>query len=343
MPTTYAIPNGRTAMDATLYTGNATITNIYNSSGTLYPDLLWIKSRSNVSDHILANSNVGVQNFLNSNNTGAQQNDARVVRSVTSGSFQLGTDAGASGSNQSGQTYVAWQWNAGQGVNNTNVAGSITSTVSANTTNGFSIVTFTTPTSGVATIGHGLSTAPSMMILKGRSNATGWPVYHASTGNTGYTVLNTTAAFATDANAWNNTSPTSSVFTIGTTFNNLGTYVAYCWAPVAGFSQFGSYTGNGSADGPFIYTGFRPKFVMYKRTDTTGDWYILDTSRSTYNAMNNVLFPNASNAEDTGGFWIDGLSNGFKQRGTGANSNANGGNYIYAAFAENPFKYANAR
>jgi hypothetical protein len=207
-------------------------------------------------------------------------------------------------------------------------------------------VTWTGNGTGGSTIGHGLGVAPSFVISKRRDSADDWSCYHVSLGGTKYIDLNSTAAAGTSIVVWNNTNPSSTVVTLGTS-NRVngsgGTYVAYCFAAIAGYSAFGSYTGNGSADGPFVYCGFRPRFILYKRTDTTGDWYIFDTSRSSYNAMNNVLFPNASNVEDTGGFWIDALSNGFKQRGTGANSNASGGTYIYAAFAENPFTNSLAR
>jgi hypothetical protein len=196
-----------------------------------------------------------------------------------------------------------------------------------------------------ATIGHGLGVAPKMIILKTRSNTQNWPVYHASIGNTGFVTLNTTAATTTNIGAFNNTSPTSTVFTIGDPgyFYTSGyTYVAYCWAEIAGFSKFGSYTGNGSADGPFVYCGFRPKYIMYKRTDATQSWIPMDTSRSPFNVADKFLIANNSDSEYTGTI-LDMLSNGFKVREAGTQTNANGGTYIFMAFAENPFKNANAR
>ena len=185
-----------------------------------------------------------------------------------------------------------------------------------------------------------------MLIVKSRSAAVNWVVYNASLGNTGSLYLNLTNSFTTVA-TWNNTSPTPSVFSVnGTGYyvnDSAATYVAYCWAEIAGFSKFGSYTGNGSADGPFVYTGFRPKFIMWKRTDTTGGQNIIDSSRDTYNVSGNFLYPNLSNAEGAGTYG-DLLSNGFKIRtGTDATTNASGGTYIYMAFAENPFKNSNAR
>ena len=342
---TYNLPDstivaGNKVMDATLYTGNGSTQSITNADG-FKPDLVWGKCRSNSYNHALVDSNRGVSRWLGSNSTSAEIYTAGdFLTAFNSNGFSVGS---AGVYNANAESYVAWQWQAGQGTTSSNTSGSITSTVSVNATAGFSIATITMPTSGVGTFGHGLSVAPSLVILKGRSNATGWAVYHASTGNTGYTVLNTTAAFTTDANAFNNTSPTSSVFTIGTTFNNLGTYVAYCWAQVAGFSQFGSYVGNGSTDGPFVYLGFRPKFLMIKCSSSTMNWVILDTSRNTFNVAGSLLYPNDSAAEGTLAS-LDILSNGFKLRdATGGWINSSGSTFIYAAFAENPFKNALAR
>jgi hypothetical protein len=346
MPTTYAIPNGRTVMDATTYTSNGTTQTVSNADlGTVgfKPDLLWFKNRSIVQNNYLVDSNRGVANILVTNATTAENNAPTVVTSFNSNGFSFGVDNTANGNSM-----VGWQWQAGQGTNTSNTSGSITSTVSVNATAGFSIVTYTG--NGVnSTVGHGLGAVPQLVIVKNRSNSGfSWIVYSASIGATNYLLLNSTAASAADSTVWNNTNPTSSVFSIGTggTLNNNGnTFVAYCWAPVAGFSQFGSYTGNGSADGPFIYTGFRPKFFLVKDSnDAVDSWYILDSSRNTYNVANSLLFPNTSDAESTNvNYLVDFLSNGFKIRGTGAGLNTNAHTMIYAAFAENPFKYANAR
>jgi len=246
--------------------------------------------------------------------------------------------------NLSGYTYVAWQWKAnGAGV--TNTAGSITSTVSANTTSGFSVVTYT-GTGSTATVGHGLGVAPSMLIVKRRNSTGDWGVYHASLSANGAVFLNLTDAYSTPG-PWNNTAPTSSQFTIATgSFLNTngGTYVAYCFAPIAGYSAVGSYTGNGSADGPFIYTGFRPRYILIKNSSAVEDWYISDTSRDPYNQSNTALFADLSNAEAVNSArGIDFLSNGFKLRGISSANNASGNTYIYAAFAENPFRNALAR
>jgi hypothetical protein len=203
-----------------------------------------------------------------------------------------------------------------------------------------------TGTGASATVGHGLGAVPKMIIVKVRSASNAWQVRHASVPVTQTLQLeNTTGAYT--SGVWNNTSPTSSVFTVGTgqSINETGqTYVAYCFADVEGFSKFGSYTGNGSTDGPFVYTGFRPAFVLFKRTDSIGNWYIFDVERDTYNLTNLALFPNLSNAESlqTNNV-IDILSNGFKHRATGGFSNASGGTYIYMCFASNPFKQSLAR
>jgi hypothetical protein len=201
------------------------------------------------------------------------------------------------------------------------------------------VVTYT-GTGANATVGHGLGVAPSLVIIKIRSAIGNWPVYHSSIGNTAAILLNQTAAIDTSSLYWNNTTPTSSVFSLGasgTVNTSSGTYVAYCWTPIAGFSAFGSYTGNGSTDGTFIYLGFEPKFILLKRTSSTSDWIIRDSSRSPYNATNADLYPDLSNAEASpAGAPLDFLSNGFKLRSAGYNGS--GETWIYAVFASNPFK-----
>jgi len=242
---------------------------------------------------------------------------------------------------------VAWQWKAGTtSASNTN--GSITSTVSVGATQGFSVVTYT-GTGANATVGHGLGVAPSMVIVKSRSLGTSWPTYQIGLTSASYRLfLDLTNAQGADL-AWNNTAPTSTVFSIGPTgysVNNSGaTYVAYCFAAVAGYSAFGSYTGNGVADGPFVYTGFRSRWVMFKCSSNADYWLVLDTSRDTYNTMILGLKPNASDAEASvsGTNNIDVTANGFKLRGTDTTTNGSARTYIYAAFAENPFKNSLAR
>jgi len=240
--------------------------------------------------------------------------------------------------NTNAATYVGWQWNAG-GTTVTNTSGTISAQVRANTTAGFSIVTWTGGGSA-GTIGHGLGVTPGMIIIKNRSGTQFWFVNHASISTTQNLYLNDTAAVQSDGIF---TSRGATTFGVGTGVAGSATnYVAYCFAAVAGYSAFGSYTGNGSADGPFVYLGFRPRFLIFKRTDTTGAWFMEDSSRGTYNVMGPELYANTSDAEATSNR-LDFLSNGFKMRAANPGDNANGGTYIYMAFCENPFKFANAR
>jgi hypothetical protein len=216
--------------------------------------------------------------------------------------------------------------------------------VSVNASAGFSVVTYT-GTGANATVGHGLGVAPAFMIFKRRDSTSNWPSYHSSLGNTGGFYLNGTNAFTVNVAFWNNTSPTSTVFTLNSA-NEINTAsatnVAYCWTPIAGYSAFGSYTGNGSADGPFVYTGFLPKWVLIKNTGQTNDWFVIDSLMNVYNVMGEYLFTNTSAASNSFS-WIDFLSNGFKIRSTGTGNNNSGITQIYAAFASNPFKNSLAR
>jgi hypothetical protein len=344
---TSTIVKGNTVMDATLYNGNSSTQTINNASG-FYPDFNWIKIRSGAGSHVLANSVVGGTKQLFSNLTNAEQTDTRITNGISSSGIALGDNSGGTGNtNISGTNYVVWQWNASSGTSVSNTAGSITSTVSANTTAGFSVVTYT-GTGSAATVGHGLGVTPSMILLKCRTVGHDWRAFHGSfTSGNSYLRLNTTAATASSSTIWNGTLPTSSVFSVGTdggTNESAATFVAYCFAQVAGYSAFGSYTGNGSSDGPFVYTGFRPRFVLIKCSSGAGtSWIIYDSSRNTYNATTSELYPNTSGAE-TNAYAIDFLSNGFKIRnGTTSNLNDSGSTQIYAAFAESPFKFALGR
>jgi len=351
MPTP-TIPAGNLFMNATTYTGNSSTQSIANGAtgAAFQPDFVWMKNRSAGFSHYLNDSVRGPYQTLFSNSTSAEYNGTSTsdgVSTFNSNGFTLLNGTNADNFNKTGYNYVAWQWKAG-GTAVSNTAGTITSSVSANTTSGFSIVSCNT-TSGANTIGHGLGVAPSLIIGINRAAPNGWWVYHKSVGAGAYLVLNTTAASTTSNAVWNGVAPTSSVFSQGSGgWNNAATAIFYCWSEVEGYSKFGSYTGNGSADGPFIYTGFRPKFFMTKITSAAGyDWIIMDTSRDTYNVSGLCLEPNLSNAESTNGGAFssqsDILSNGFKIRNSGTGANGNGGTYIYMAFAENPFKYANAR
>jgi hypothetical protein len=349
---TPTILQGNKYMDATLWTGTGT-SQVITNQGQFKPDFVWVKSRSNITNNTVYDSVRGFNASpgspgLFTNLTDAEGSSTNTVSSANSNGFTI---SGSSNSlNTNAYTYVGWQWQAGQGTNTSNTSGSITSTVSVNATAGFSIVTYT-GTGSVATVGHGLGVAPKWIVVKGRGNVDNWPVYQASANAspaTGHLLLNTTAAFTSTSTTWNNTAPTSTVFTVGTDTrinqNTIG-YVAYCWAEIAGFSKFGSYTGNASADGPFIYTGFRPKYILFKNSSTTSDWTIVDTSRSPYNKVNEYLFADlSSNEQNSGSNFLDILSNGFKIRAaTSPELNGSGNTMIYAAFAENPFKNANAR
>jgi hypothetical protein len=332
------IINGSKVMQAVLYTGTGATQTI---AVGFQPDLVWIKSRSAATDNKLTDSVRGATKALISNSTGAETTDTNGITAFTSNGFTLGSD---SVYNTNGATYVAWCWQAGQGSSSSNTNGTITSTVSVNASAGFSVVTWT-GTGANATVGHGLGVAPQLIINKPRNAADNWVSWHTSLGALGYIYLNLTNASNSLAAMWNSTLPTSSVFSVGTNSNinsSAQTMVSYCWTPIVGFSAFGSYTGNGSTDGPFVYTGFTPKFILVKRTDTTANWRILDTSRDIYNVEQYELYPNLSNAEGTFSA-LDGLSNGFKIRTSDAAYNASGGTYIYAAFASNPFKNSLAR
>ena len=333
-----AKPN--TLMDVALYTGTGAAQSI---TGLAFnPDFVWLKRRSSAQAHYLYDVIRGTSSVLYSDGTDAEQSISTGLTSFNSDGFSLGS---LSGVNASSSTYVGWAWDAGT-TTVSNTAGSITSQVRANASAGFSVVTYTGNGTAGATIGHGLGVAPGLIIIKERSQGTGgWITYHSSIGATGALYLNLTAAVTTASGFFNNTAPASTVFSLGNSgeLNDSGqTNVAYCFAPVSGYSSFGSYVGNGSSDGPMVWTGHRSRWILIKRTDAADDWNIFDTARSTYNVMGHDLLANRSDSEYTGTY-IDCLSNGFKIRETNSSRNASGGTYIYAAFAESPFQYARAR
>jgi hypothetical protein len=341
------IPAGNKVMDATIYTGDGTNKSITNS-GSFKPDLVWVKSRSNAEWNILFDSVRGTGKSIYSNDTNAEVTNAGngYVSAFNSNGYAV-TAGSTSIVNVNGNTYtyVGWQWQAGQGTTSSNTDGTITSTVSVNTTAGFSIVTYTGNGTSGATVGHGLGVTPSMIIIKNRGTSAAWAVNHTSIGATQYLNLNATGAVATDTTVFQGRNATT--FQIGTDgWVNLNTYayVAYCFAPVAGFSAFGSYVGNGSDDGPFIYCGFRPKFIFRKCSSTAGENSMqYDTSMNPYNQAPEWLSPNLDAASNVaGGYYIDFVSNGVKIRHA-ATGNNSGRTYIYMAFAENPFKIARAR
>jgi hypothetical protein len=343
---TATISNGANYMAASLYTGTGasqTVSNAVNSI-SFQPDMVWIKSRSAVTDHKWTDSVRGTTKALISNSTAAETTDSTGLTAFGSSSFTVGANTTY---NNSGATYVGWQWKGG-GTAASNTNGSITSSVSANPTAGFSVVAYTGSGSN-ATVGHGLGVAPNMVITRPRASADGWVTYHTSLTSGAYILsLQSQNGESSSPTVYNSmTTRNSTVFSVGTdtsTNTSSATYISYCFAAISGFSAFGSYTGNGSTDGPFIYCGFRPRWVMVKKTTASGRWAMADSSRSPYNVGSQMLYADASNAEDTGsGFTYDLLSNGFKPRDSDGNWNASTQNYIFVAFAENPFTLARAR
>jgi len=344
---TPAIKDGTANFQTTLYTGNGTAIGSggnavsQSENSTFQPDFVWIRRRNAAVEHALTDAVRGVTKELSSNATGAEETVAEGITTFGSSGFTVGSDGSY---NANTGTYAAWQWKA-NGSGSSNEDGSINTTAtSVNTAAGISISTYTGNATSGATIGHGLGVAPDVIIVKNRDAADAWQVYHsgvASDPATDYLVLNTTAASVDNVNRWNDTAPTSSVFSLGNAVEvntNTEDYVAYCFAGVDGFSKFGSYTGNGSADGPFIFTGFRPAFVMTKRTNSTSSWLMYDSIRDTDNETYNRLFADLTNAEVTStAVGFDLLSNGFKLRNSNFNVNASGSTYIFMAFAEHPF------
>jgi hypothetical protein len=331
-------------MDAVLYTGNGGTQSI--SSLGFSPDLVWVKCRSQAYGHRLLDTVRGATNALASSSTAAEFVESDGVTAFNSAGFSLGSNVSY---NENSTTYVAWNWDAGTSTVS-NTQGSITSQVRANATAGFSVVTWTSPSSGDYTIGHGLGVAPSLVITKSRSaGGDQWYTFHRSvcTTTSNYLKLVSTDALSTFAGAWGATLPTSTVVGLnagGGFIPSSATAVAYCFSPVVGYSSVGSYVGNGSSDGVFVYTGFRPRFILVKNATSAYDWRIHDTARDTYNVAQTELFPNGSYAEaQNSAYYYDILSNGFKLRTSDIRNNGSGDTYIYYAVAESPFNYSRAR
>ena len=334
----------------TVYTGNGTAIGSggleVNQSGnsTFQPDFAWIKNRTTSgNEHDLYDAVRGATKVVFSSTNGAEATVTEGLVSFDADGFTVGNRGEV---NTSGNSMAAWQWKA-NGSGSSNTDGSITSTVSTNNTSNFSIVTYVGNSTSGATVGHGLGAVPKMMILKDRDVGENWCIYHEELGPTKFMYFTTDGAF-TVSNRWNDTAPTSSVFTLGneTQVNATGRdYVVYCFAEVENFSSVGGYTGNGSTDGPFVYTnGFAPAFVMTKRTNAAGDWKMWDNKRGPYNVNGLTLAANSSGAESSGvAQHIDFLSNGFKIRGNDTETNGSGSTYIFMAVAESPFKTATAR
>jgi len=328
-----------------LYTGNNTSTS-YTGVG-FQPDWIWIKDRSQATDHTLIDAVRGVKKVIISNLTNAEGTDSSTqgLNSFDSDGFTLGTNSNVGSTNNTGDNYVAWNWKA-NGTGSANTDGTISSTVSVNTTSGFSIVKYV-GTGSNATVGHGLSTAPTALFVKNLdSGSEQWINYDVSSGPTKYYHLNLGDAAGVGSTIWNDTAPTTSVFSLGTVANCNSSgvnYIAYCFSNIKGFSKVGGYTGNGSVDGPFIYTGMSPAIIIAKKTSGVGDWVIWDNKRDGYNETVKRLYPNDTAAEESGvAQGVDFLSNGFKLKGTTSNAwNSGSDTYIYLAFAESPLVSSN--
>jgi len=330
-----AIKNSTAHFNTVTYSGS-------NSSQSItgvgfQPDWVWMKQRGGTTDHKLADAVRGANKNITSNSNAAETTHTYFT-SFDSDGFTL--DGNVSDYNKSGLEYVSWNWKA-NGAGSSNSDGTISSTVSVNTTAGFSIVSYTGNGTTGATVGHGLGVKPNLIILKYRNvGSTNWQVYHSSLGATKYLQLNSNGASTTSNTRWNDVEPTNQVFTLGSSGDvktNGGQYIAYCFAEKRGFSKFGAYSGFSNTNGPFLYTGFKPKYVCIKCTSTTDHFVVDDTARSPFNEANHTLYSNLSNAEYTAGaYGIDIVSNGIKIRNLDGNYSSNGRAYVWWAFADEP-------
>jgi hypothetical protein len=345
--------------DVLTWSGNSATRTLTGLGFTNNVGLAWVKNRSSAINHVLQDA---VRGFTTGKKLSSNLTDSEGLIGNLDDSYGYISGASATGftidksgagqdwvqMNASGSTYVGWAWDAGTSTV-TNDSGSISSQVRANATAGFSVVTYTVGNNTSQTIGHGLGVAPQLIIVKERNQSNNWFVYHNSIGNGNYLSLNTTTA-STASNLWNSTSPTSTVFTIRSggsspTYDGRD-HVAYCFSPVVGYSSVSSYVGNGSSDGPFMYTGFRPRWILVRSTSGARDWLLYDTARGVYNEnVEGPLQPNTPGTPYTNSSYVpfDILSNGFKPRAATTNFNASGETHIYLAFAEAPFNYSRAR
>ena len=330
--------------DTKLYVGNSNAGSPNTQSITglnFQPDFTWCKNRDAGSNHALFDAVRGVTKLINSNTTAVEATVADTLTAFDTNGFTLGTDVYSGVVNNINQNFVSWNWKA-NGAGSTNTVGSIDSTVSVNTASGFSIVKVLKSSSAVATIGHGLGVTPKMFIVKSIDAGNNWQVYHEATGATKALYLNGSGVPVTTSGFFNNTAPTSTVLTLGSDGAFTGnTMIIYCFADVQGFSKIGSYTGNGNADGSFIYTGFKPAFVIIKESNGTNSWQMWDNKTSPYNLANAYLQPNTTSAEISGNNQIDILSNGIKLRSSNTANNGSGQSFIFMAFAEAPLVGSN--
>ena len=336
------IDNPTKHFNTVLYTGNGSTAHAITGVG-FQPDWVWCKARSITKDHLLFDINRGVTNALKTNASLAVDTNSEFLQAFGTDGFTVGNQGKI---NTSSATYVSWNWLGANGTAS-NSNGSITSTVSANQTAGLSIVTYTGNGTAGATVGHGLGSVPKMIIVKVRNTSNSWVVYHTSLGATKFIEMNSTGAVQTNSTRFNDTEPTSSVFSLGSAAGvntNSDTHVAYCFAEKQGYSKFGKWTGTGQSSGPFIYTGFRPAFLSWKMSSSTENWYINDNKREPYNDDSmTVLYPNLNNADGALNDEIDLLANGFKINGTNSAHNTDGATYIYWAFAEHPLVTAGTK
>ena len=327
----------------TLYTGDGSASQAQTNTGNsdLQPDWIWVKKRNNVRNTSNTDSSRGFNKRVETQTTSAETTTTTDVISAQSNGFTVGNN-GSTGNN--GDTYAAWQWKANGGTTSSNTDGNITATVQANPSAGFSIVFYTgNGTQTGKTVGHGLGAVPKMIISKdrdGTSNVPTWRCYHEAIGNTKYLQMPQNDAAST-FNDWDDTTPTSSVYSVGgaggytPTNTNNTEYIAYVFAEVQGFSRIGTYPGNNNANGPFVYCGFRPAWILIKKTSSAGDWRCWDFRRGVNGATNRIRL-NATDNQDAGADHLEILSNGFKLRSTSSSSNSSG-DFIFLAFAENPF------
>jgi len=315
-----------------LYTGTGSSNSVTGVG--FQPDWVWLKKRNSTGNHFIYDAVRGVQQTIYADATSAEATQSQGLTAFGTDGFTVGTNSNINGSSN---TNVSWNWLAANGTAS-NSDGGTSSTVSVNTTAGLSIVGWAGAGSAT-TVGHGLGVAPKVVLVKNRSEVYGWQMYHESLGNGKYVSINSSDAAATSSQSWNDTSPTSSVFSVGASDSNNksgNNIIAYCFAEKQGYSKLGQYEGNANADGTFVYTGFKPAVVIVKNIDAAENWIIFDNKRPGYNLTDALLKPNLNNAESTSGVKFDLLSNGFKARVSDAEGNSSA-TFIYLAFAENPF------
>ena len=337
---------------ATTYTGTNSSGNSITNSGNsdLQPDMVWIKVRTYDNPHIIQDTSRGFAgngevNLLVPNATGAEATSGAFESFDSNGFTVGGTNPTSRAYNGSTDSYIAWQWKANGGTTSSNTDGDLTSTVQFNSTAGFSIVTYTgkSPIEPLQ-VGHGMGEAPDVVLVKNRSGSRSWVMYHkdltAPAANRYLMLDNNVYGELANSTLWGNVAPSSTIITTGenASVNQPNeNFVAYCWKERQGFSKFGKYVGNGSTNGTFVYTGFKPAWIMCRRIDGGGNsWDMHDSARDPFNPSGRTFYADTSGAELTGNN-VDLLSNGFKQRDTSGNRNGNGNTYIYMAFAENPF------